>query len=207
MTKNINEEISALFSNLLSPDQMVADETFDHILFSTDPKMNRTIIDVMKAFKNDDGILCECLQLLSFRCSQTNEKRLLSRPQTVKEMQYVISGLLEHLGSLRALIRLEVLIALEEVFQYSSKLEYSKKKGDLIDILNDYNLPCIFADEQLYQEVLERVEICMSEPNTLVAQRAEESLKKIERNISSARASMRAKNIEFETSTQETGTQ
>ena len=184
---NLTEETLEMFSNLLSSDQFLADETFDSILFDEDSFMNRTIIEVMKVFKENIAMQCECLTLLSFRCSQTTEKHFSTRAQTTQELSELISEILQQLNSVHALIRMEVLIALEEIFHYSSK------NSDLVDALVERNLPLVFENEELCESVLERLEDFSHEPNTLVAQRADECYKRIKSGITSALGYLKAK--------------
>lgn len=170
-----------LFSTLLSTDKILADETYDQILFSKDPQMNYTIIDMMKHFKDSSKMLCECVQLLSFRCSQTKTKRFYSRPQTTKEQTTIIEEFVNCLNSLHSIVRLEALVALDDLFHYA------KESSKLIEDLKLQNLPFVFADKELQSLVLERTEdIGIHDPNDFVSQRANECFSHIRSNILTA---------------------
>lgn len=173
------------FSALLSQDEMIADEIFDCILFSNDTQMNYTILDMMKHFKNNQKMLCQCLQLISLRCSQNEPKRFSSRPQTKKEQKTLIEGIVDCLNNTSPSVRLEALIALEDILLYP--------KESLIEDLKSKDLPFVFDDKALLSLVLERIETCFHDPNKVVAKTADNCLASINSNVLNDVVAQRAK--------------
>ena len=169
-----------LFSTLSSTDKMIADETFDHILFSTSPKMNYNIIDMMKYFKDDQKILPQCIQLLSLRCSQNKTEKFSCRPQTEKEQTSIVEAIVDCLNSTQTTVRLEALIGLDDIFNYT------ENGSQLIEALRSNNLPFVFANQELQDLVLERVETCAHDPNSSIAKRADVYFEHINSNILTA---------------------